>query len=123
MSHRRVVRSPENSKGTPRCCMCGDSGRCVPCACVQAGVMCSSCLPSRRGRCSNLSPAIDCPDAVAAFLVAGHPLVMIMVRAVILALTTLSLSLIRDFSMPLGLHCCIQRLIVMKIPGVSCGCS
>ena len=23
-------------------------------------------IPSRRGRCSNLSPAIDCPDAVAA---------------------------------------------------------
>ena len=28
--------------------------------------MCSSCLPSRRGRCSNLSPANDCPDAVVA---------------------------------------------------------
>ena len=66
MSRRRVVRSPQDSKGTPRCCMCDDSGRCVCCACVQAGVMCSSCLPSRRGRCSNLSPAIDCPDAVAA---------------------------------------------------------
>ena len=65
-SSRRVVRSPQDSKGMPRCCMCGDSGRCVCCACVQAGVMCSSCLPSRRGRCSNLSPAIDCPDAVAA---------------------------------------------------------
>ena len=66
MSRRRVVRSLQDSKGTPRCCMCGDSGRCVRCACVQAGVMCLSCLLSRRGRCSNLSPAIDCPDAVAA---------------------------------------------------------
>ena len=66
MSRCRVVRSPQDSKGTPRCCMCGDSGKCVRCVCVQAGVMCSSCLPSRRGRCSNLSPAIDCPDAIAA---------------------------------------------------------
>ena len=47
---------------------------------------------------------------------------MIMVRAVILALTTLSLSLMRDFIVPLVLHCCIQRVIVMTIPGVSCGC-
>ena len=62
MSCRRVVRSPQDSKGMPRCCICGDSGRCVRCACVQAGVMCSLCLPSRRGRCSNLSPAIDCPS-------------------------------------------------------------
>ena len=50
MSRRRVVRSPQDSKGTPRCCMCGDSGRCVRCACVQTGVMCLLCLPSRRGR-------------------------------------------------------------------------
>ena len=47
-------------------CMCGDSSRCVRCAYVQAGVMCLSCLPSRRGRCSSLSPVIDCPDAAAA---------------------------------------------------------
>ena len=66
MSRRRVFRSPQDSKGTPRCCMCGDSSRCVCCACVQAGVMCSSCLPLRHDRCSNLSPAIDHPDAVAA---------------------------------------------------------
>ena len=65
MSRCRVVRSPQDSKGTPRCCICGDSGRCVRCACVQAGVMCLLCLPSRRGCCSNLSPAIDGPDAVA----------------------------------------------------------
>ena len=65
MSCRRVVRSPQDSKGMPRCCMCGDSGRRVRCACVQAGVMCSSCLPSRRGHCCNPSPAIECPDAVA----------------------------------------------------------
>ena len=66
MSHRRVVCLSQDSKGMPRYCMCSDSGRCVHCACVQAGVMCSSCLPSWRGRCSNHSPAIDCPDTVAA---------------------------------------------------------
>ena len=52
-------------KSTPRC-LCGDSGRCVHSTCVQAGVMCSSCLPLRRGHCSNLFPAIDCPSTVAA---------------------------------------------------------
>ena len=123
MSRRRVVRSPQDSKGMPRCCMCGDSGRCVRCACVQAGVVCSSCLLSRHGHCSNLSPQLIVLTLLRLVLVAGHPLVMIMVRAVILALTTLSLSLMRDFSMPLGLHCCIQRVIVMKILGVSCVCS
>ena len=66
MSCRRVVHSPQDSKGTPHCCMCGDSSRYVHYACVQAGVMYLSCLPSRRGRCSNLSTAIDWPDAVAA---------------------------------------------------------
>ena len=28
--------------------------------------MCSWCIPLRRGRCSNLSSAVDCPDTVAA---------------------------------------------------------
>ena len=122
MSRHRVVRLPQDSKGTPCYCMCGDSGRCVHCACVQAGVMCSSCLPLRRGWCSNLSQQLIVSTLLQLVLVARHPLLTIIVWAVILALTTLSLSLMRDFSMPLGLHCCIQRVIVMKIPGVSCGC-
>ena len=41
--------------------MCSDISRCVRCACVQSGVMCSLCLPLRRSRCSYLSPEIDCP--------------------------------------------------------------
>ena len=32
------------------------------------------------------------------------------------------LSSMRDFSVPLVLHCCIHRVTVMAIPGVSCGC-
>ena len=122
MSRCRVVRSPQDSKGTPRCCMCGDSGRCVRCACVQAGVMCLLCLPSRRGCCSNLLQQLMVPMLLQLVLVAGYPLMTIMVWAMILALTTLSLSLMRDFSVPLVLRCCVQRVIVMTIPGGSCGC-
>ena len=61
MACRRVACSHQDSKGTPRCCMCNDSSRCVHCTYVQSGVMCSSCLPLRRGHCSNLSLEIDCP--------------------------------------------------------------
>ena len=42
--------------------MCGDRDRCVCCTCVQSGVMRLLCLPSRHGRCSNLSPDIDFPS-------------------------------------------------------------
>ena len=42
--------------------MCGDSGRCVFCTCVQSDVMCLSCLPLRCGRYSNLSLEIDFPS-------------------------------------------------------------
>ena len=45
--------------GTPKvhliCCMCCDSSKCVRCSCIQAGTVCSLCLPSRHNHCSNLS--------------------------------------------------------------------
>ena len=50
----------------PRCCMCGDSGRCVRCACVQAGVMCSSCLPRGVVAALTFLQLLKCPDVVAA---------------------------------------------------------
>lgn len=44
----------------------GDSSRCVCCARVQVSVMCSLCLSLRQGCFPNPSPAIHCPDSVAA---------------------------------------------------------
>ena len=61
MARQRVACSHQDSKGTPHCCMCSDSSRCVRCTCVQSGVMCSSCLPLRRSCCSYLSLEINCP--------------------------------------------------------------
>ena len=55
-----MAHSHQDSKGSP-CCICSDSSRCFHCTCVQSGVMCSSCLPLRRGHCSYLSPEINCP--------------------------------------------------------------
>ena len=37
----------------PPCCRCNGSGRCLNCACVKAGKICTNCLPHRRGKCSN----------------------------------------------------------------------
>ena len=39
------------------CCRCNRTGQCRGCACVKAGNLCSNCLPSRLGSCSNVSPA------------------------------------------------------------------
>ena len=122
MSCRRVVRSPQDSKGTPCCCMCGDSGRCVRCACVQAGVMCSSCLPSRRGHCSNLSPAIDCLDAVAAG-VGGRTSSHDDNGSGCDTGVNNSVTVINErFQHAFGALLLHSGGIVMKIPGVSCGC-
>ena len=61
MACQRVARLHQHLKGTPHCCMCSDSSRCVHCTCAQSGVMSSLCLPLRHGRCSYLSLEIDCP--------------------------------------------------------------
>ena len=42
-----------------QCCKCNRTGQCRGCACVKAGRFCSNCLPSRLGRCSNVSYATD----------------------------------------------------------------
>ena len=39
----------------PRCCMCCSTGKCVRCSCVSAGRVCVDCVPSRHGKCQNLS--------------------------------------------------------------------
>ena len=36
------------------CCRCNGGGRCRNCACVKAGRTCTTCLPARRGHCSNM---------------------------------------------------------------------
>ena len=43
----------------PTCCSCMSNGRCVRCACVNAGGRCSDCRPSRTNpqRCENLPTA------------------------------------------------------------------
>ena len=41
----------------PVCCRCNGSGRCVSCFCIKSGRCCVDCLPSRKGHCSNKSPA------------------------------------------------------------------
>ena len=38
------------------CCKCSRSGLCRNCACVKAGKLCQSCLPSRLSKCLNFSP-------------------------------------------------------------------
>ena len=35
------------------CCKCNRTGTCKGCACVKAGLPCTSCLPSRLGSCMN----------------------------------------------------------------------
>ncbi len=35
------------------CCQCNRDGKCKNCACVKAGRSCTTCLPLRRGHCSN----------------------------------------------------------------------
>ena len=41
------------------CCRCNRTGQCRGCACVKAGKLCSSCLPSRLGSCSNVGRRQD----------------------------------------------------------------
>ena len=54
----------------PACCRCNGSGRCVRCACRRSGRPCTTCLPSRNGRCSNntncLTPPAPPPPAAQA---------------------------------------------------------
>ena len=38
------------------CCRCNKNGRCVNCKCVKVSRPCSTCLPSRLSRCSNIPP-------------------------------------------------------------------
>ncbi len=40
------------------CCGCNRKGRCLRCTCVQAGRLCSTCLPGRQGQCANISVPI-----------------------------------------------------------------
>ena len=37
----------------PSCCRCNGSGRCKKRSCVKDGRLCTSCLPGRKGTCSN----------------------------------------------------------------------
>ena len=41
----------------PQCCRCNSNGRCRGCVCVRGGRTCTSCTPSRSGRCENFSTA------------------------------------------------------------------
>ena len=43
----------------PQCCRCNGNGRCRGCVCVRGGRTCTSCTPSRNGRCENLSTSTD----------------------------------------------------------------
>ena len=38
-----------------QCCRCNGNGRCRGCVCVRGGRTCTSCTPSRSGRCENFS--------------------------------------------------------------------
>ncbi len=46
-----------------QCCRCNKTGRCMNCACVKAGNLCQSCLPSRLGQCTNSQPVTLSPTA------------------------------------------------------------
>ncbi len=48
-SHSRVG----GRKKSDRCCACCVTGSCVRCSCVLRGVPCTSCVPSRSGKCMN----------------------------------------------------------------------
>ena len=41
----------------PTCCRCNGKGKCLNCVCVKANRPCESCLPGRRGLCSNYCPS------------------------------------------------------------------
>ena len=43
----------------PGCCRCNDHGTCQRCSCTKAGRVCVSCLPLKRGHCSNMSPTTN----------------------------------------------------------------
>ena len=40
-------------RSSGRCCACAMTGTCLRCSCVMKGTPCSSCVPSRYGRCLN----------------------------------------------------------------------
>ena len=42
------------------CCRCNRTGSCKGCSCVNAGIPCTSCLPSRLGSCANNSSSSSC---------------------------------------------------------------
>ena len=37
----------------PQCCRCNGNGRCTGCVCARSMKTCTSCTPSRNGRCEN----------------------------------------------------------------------
>ena len=47
----------------PQCCRCNGSGRCKGCECARKNTPCSSCTPSRNGKCAN--QPLDRTDATA----------------------------------------------------------
>ena len=94
--------------------MCSDNSRCVCCTCVQSGVMCSSCLPLKCSRCSYLSLEINCLGIGSQ--ISSH------YDNGLNDVADVSNSDYRDFNVLLMLHCCVQRVMVMMIPGISCVC-
>ena len=48
------------------CCRCNAGGKCSSCTCVKARRLCTNCLPTRRGHCSNTMqpPASPPPPAL-----------------------------------------------------------
>ena len=45
----------------PSCCRCNDQGTCRRCSCAKAGRSCVSCLPLRRGHCTNVNTVANPP--------------------------------------------------------------
>ena len=48
--------SPSCSSHSRRCCRCSWTGKCLRCACVRSGALCSDCFPGEVGNCHNNSP-------------------------------------------------------------------
>ena len=44
------------ARDAPACCRCNGKGKCLNCVCVKVNWPCESCLPGRRGLCSNYCP-------------------------------------------------------------------
>ena len=46
-------------KKSDRCCVCCVTGSCVRCSCVLRSVPCTSCVPSRSGKCMNQTERVS----------------------------------------------------------------